>query len=139
MLAWSWKKLEQLLDTVVDPLWKRVLGLPWVGRLAILVCCAVALAAGAYWKEAQHFLATGARIVTVTLRSSHDGIPLSSDYRRRVKEGATRLATSLEADLSSRDNPFVQELGPWAPAQMVIALKDISFWLKLCFRVLFDQ
>ena len=128
MLAWIWKKLEQLLDTVIDPLWKRVLALPWAGRLAILVFCAAILAVGLHWKDTQQFLDTGARIVAVTLHSGHEGMPLSHDYRRRVKEGTARLATSLEADLSSRDNPFGQELGPWAPAQMVIALKGISLF-----------
>jgi hypothetical protein len=123
MLAWIWKKLEQLLDTLVDPLWKRVLALSWAGRLTILVFCAATLAVGLHWKDTQHFLTTGAQIVAVTLHSGHNGMPLSDNYQRRVKGGIERLAASLEADLSSRNYSLE---GSWAPAQVVIALKGIS-------------
>jgi hypothetical protein len=127
MQSWIIKKLEQLLETLVDPLWKWILALPWASRLAILVFCAATLALCLHWKNTQQFLDTGIRIVAVTLHGGDHSMPLSSYHLRRVEEGIARLDTSLQADLSiSRDNPFGRELGPWTPAQVVVALKEIS-------------
>ena len=117
-------KLEQLFSSLIDPVWTWVLRLPWTGRLAILLVTAAASVASFNWKETQHVLDTVAPIAAVALHYDFSSMPLSDDYVRGASEGVQRLATSLEADLSTKDNLFAQEPGPWTPAQIVVALGE---------------
>lgn len=127
MFDWMKKKLEQLLDSLVDPLWQKVLALSWFGRLAILVLSVAIFATVLHWKDAHRYVAIGAKIFIVTLHGDHGGIPLSNSYLERVKESISRLTISLEADLANRIvSGNMAEPGAWTPAQVVVALNGIT-------------
>lgn len=122
MIDWLIKKLTQLLDTLLDPLWRRALVLPWPGRVAILALLSGALLVSLHLQRAGHYLAIASRLPTAMQHSADKSMRLSSDYQARIADSVARLATSLESSVARINKP---DYGNWAPAQLAVSLNGL--------------
>jgi len=99
MIDYLRKKLEQLADTLLDPLWARILKLPWTLR-ALVLLFAILAAYFVYSPEsASSALAIGSAVVRVGLINDHK-IPISPAIRAKMEDTAQRIAATLKQDLS---------------------------------------
>ena len=107
------KKLDELLGSLINPIWERVLRAPWWLRLLILILLAP-VAYGLYAPESVgHYLKLSTAIARVARTPGHR-IPISAQTLDRVNEAVERLAATLEGDIASPERP---EINPWVMAQ----------------------
>src|SRR5713226_5338666 len=115
------KYIEQLTDSLVSPVWNRILALEWFGRAAVL---AALLFAGAIAVYRERVLALG-REASYLVRvqwSDAKTRPLTRVEGERVGAAMARLAASLEPELT-----YMGKVGyaAWPTAQITVALHGI--------------
>lgn len=122
MIDWLVKKLTQLLDTLLDPLWRRVLVLPWPARVAMVALLIGAVLVGLHLQQAGRYLAIASRLPTAMQHSADKSMRLSVAYQARITDSIARLAASLESSVARSNKP---DYGNWAPAQLVVSLNGL--------------
>ena len=122
MLGYFLKKLEMVLDPLLEPFWLRVRAwikeLSWQGRTLLLVLAGLMALAVGYWNSLPLFYRTAVafgKIVT----SAPTQIPLDSSLTFKLRETSRRLAEGLRADLNHPDNLYPPSA--WTLAQEAAA------------------
>jgi len=116
------KKLDELLGSLINPIWERVLRAPWWLRLLILILLAP-VAYGLYAPESVgHYLKLSAAIARVARTPGHR-IPITAQTLDRVTEVAERLAATLEGDIASPERP---EMNPWVMSQETLGSHTLN-------------
>jgi len=122
VIEYAKKKLEQLLDTLIDPVWKRVLKLPWPARLLVLaLCLAVGLLA-----SSPHLAKDAYRVPSSLIRAATADvgtIPIDSAVAGRARQTIAKLSSTVEQDLTLER---MKNDTPWPIAQVYLALPKAS-------------
>lgn len=116
------KKLEALLESVLEPLWTRVLAAPRRTKIAILLICGAVGSAVAY-PDAPRELYTRAEAITRTALSRSQKIPLSSNLIVKTRSTTKRLSRLVQGDLLKLN---VVSITPWAAAQAAAAVANME-------------
>lgn len=116
------KKLEPLLDMIVDPL------MAWLRKrsLTFKIClsgAAAVLIAMMYYGYTLNWVAEKALYVPRVAFSNTSTIPFSSDVVARTKRIKRRLASTVADDLSELANG---DLTPWSAAQAVVSVSGVA-------------
>jgi hypothetical protein len=123
MLEFLAKRIGQLVDSLLEPIWKKVLDSSWKLR-ALLLIVLLPVAYLLYSpKSAFVLLKTASALVRVGLSDS-SRIPLSPQIQNKTREIAARLAISLDASLDTSNDS-------WILAQQTLALCRRGKNLKL--------
>jgi hypothetical protein len=110
-------KADELLGTLVEPVWRRILALSWFSRLAILLIMVGLILAVTYREQAAASAETLTNFAKV-LWAKDSQIPLSTSLISKVRETATRIAISLEGDVN---RPGETDSPAWPIAQATAA------------------
>lgn len=110
-------KVSELVSTLVEPIWKRILGLSWIGRFVILLVMLGLMLVGTHLEQAASSAGTLANLARVSWARDLQ-IPLRTSLVTQVQDTAQRIATSLEADLG---RPGEADTQPWPIAQATVA------------------
>jgi hypothetical protein len=116
------KRLYALLDTLVEPLWRRVLALAWPARLGILLGASLALLAAGDPEATRVHVERVACLARVALSDPSAGVPFSADLLGRVRETAQRIEATLVPELVLAGG-YGKE--PWPMAQTIAAATEI--------------
>ncbi len=122
MLGPLGKYIDKLVDSLVDPLWNRILALKWFGRAAVFVGLLVIAAITVY---RERVLALGARVDYMARVQWTDAKirPLTGTNQDRVNATIARLAAGLEPDIA---NMGKVGYAAWPIAQIAAALNGIA-------------
>ena len=110
-------KVSELVSTLVEPIWKRILGLSWIGQFVILLVMLGLMLVGTHLEQAASSAGTLANLARVSWARDSQ-IPLRTSLVTQVQDTAQRIATSLEADLG---RPGEADTQPWPIAQATVA------------------
>jgi hypothetical protein len=126
MAGYFWKKLQEVLDALLEPFWRRVSAwtreLSWQGRALLLILAGLAALVAAYWSSLPVFYRTALAFGTVVTNGSTQ-IPLDSSLALRIRETSRRLAEGLRADLNDPGN--LDPPSAWTLAQLTAASSGI--------------
>jgi hypothetical protein len=116
------KKLTELFDSLLDPVWRWILSRSWVSRLLILLVLLSGAIAATEWRR---FLETGQWMIAVAQATLFGDlrIPLSTSEQTRMKASTGRLIGSLEVDAVRLSQ---QSVDSWAAAQTAVALSGTT-------------
>jgi hypothetical protein len=121
------KKLEELFDALLEPLWLRlkawIKDLSWLGRTLLLVFAGLVALAALYWDSLPLFYRTTVafgKIVT----SAPTQIPLDSSLAFKVRETSRRLAEGLRPELNDPAN--LDPPSAWTLAQLTAASSGMT-------------
>ena len=117
MLEYFRSKLDELLGSLLNPIWDRILRSPWWLRLLVLVALAP-IAYGLYAPESVRYYWDLSSAIVRVARAPQARIPISPQVRDRVAEIALRLAGTLEGDVAS---PASSDVTPWVISQETLA------------------
>jgi hypothetical protein len=115
------KKVDELLGTLVDPIWKRILALSWISRFAILLLMLGLVLISTHLEQTASSLGSLAALTRVAW-NSNSRVPLHGPLVNQVHDTAKRLATSLEADLG---RPGETDTQVWPIAQAAVAANQL--------------
>ena len=119
MLGYFWKKLEKVLDALLEPFWLRAgawtKDLSWQGRALLLVFFGLVALAAVYWSSLPLFYRTAAAFEKIAT-SDPAQIPLDSSLTFKVRETSRRLAEGLRAELN--DPGSLDPPSAWTLAQL---------------------
>jgi hypothetical protein len=126
MLGYFRKKLEEVLDALLEPFWLRVSAwtkdVSWQGRTLLLVLVLVLTGLVAlvpvYWNSLPLFYRAAVAFGKV-VTSAPTQIPLDSSLTFKVRETSRRLAEGLRADLNDPDK--LDPPSAWTLAQEAAA------------------
>jgi hypothetical protein len=99
MIDYFKKKLEQLADSLFDPLWARILKLHWSLRALVLLFTALTVYFVYSPESASSALAIGSAVARVGF-INNQRIPISPTIRAKMQDTAQRIAATLKQDLS---------------------------------------
>jgi hypothetical protein len=116
MLGYLNKRAEQLLDSLLEPLWQRALRASWPTRLLILVL-AVALIVSVTYPAKVRSLGNTAYYLALGAFADPQTPALSGRSRERLRSAADRLALLVRSDLAQLD-----AVTPWSLAQTMYAI-----------------
>jgi len=91
-------KADELLGTLIEPIWKRILALSWFSRFVVLLVMLVLILELSYPEKVA---SAGQTVKTLAelVWAKDSQIPLSTSLIDRVHDTATRIGISLEGDL----------------------------------------
>jgi len=118
MINYLSKRVEQLLDTLLDPLWQRALRAPWSIRLTLLSLAAALIGWLTYPEKARsivddaYYMARGAF-------DDSGAPPLSARTTAKLRSTTNRLALLVKSDLTQ-----LNAATPWSIAQTMNAILD---------------
>jgi hypothetical protein len=121
-----YQKIGELAGTLVNPIWKRILALSWIGRFAILLFMLGSVLIATHVEQAMSLADEGATLARVGWAASSK-IPLAAPVVAKVSDTAKRIAASLEADLG---RPGQKDTQVWPIAQAAVGshgLVDIDW------------
>jgi len=122
LLEYVQKRLGQVADSLIEPVWKKLLASPWWLRVLFLLLI-VPIAYGFYSpKEA----VSGWRLTTALARvaaASGPALPLSPALRSKARDVAKLIAGSLQSDINE---PTKAHINPWVMSQDVLATSFAS-------------
>lgn len=112
------EKLAQLLNSVLDPIWRWVLGLSWALRalvLVLIVCVGLALEHREFFVKSYREVS---QIVQV-LRAPEHKIPINAETLAGVKDVVSRISKTLEPELKDPDRLVVNA---FVTAQLIMGV-----------------
>jgi hypothetical protein len=112
------KYLGQLLESLLKPVWDRVLGLSWWKRSFVLVALIAVIVPVYFRSQTKEALRWVPATVRVAL-SSGERPPLSSSDIARVTSSVERLAITLNPDFRNKGQEGYES---WVTAQTMLAL-----------------
>jgi hypothetical protein len=120
MLNYLNKKLELVLDSILEPVWKWLLGTSIKWKIIILV-----VAISISWlitnpEISRNLFTNGKNIVKVSLSDS-DTIPLNGALIEKLETVAHRLEGTIKLDL---ENLKSKDMTPWIAAQALTSMAD---------------
>jgi hypothetical protein len=119
VLGYFWKKLDEVLDALLEPFLLRlrtwITDLSWQGRTVLLVLAGLVALAFLYWNSLPLLYQTAVAFVKVA--NSPTQIPLDSSLRSNIRETSQRLAEGLQANLNDPEKFY----SAWSLAQLTAA------------------
>jgi len=109
-------KADELLGTLVEPIWRRILALSWLGRFAVLLVM-LGLTLGFTYREQATASAEVLANVSKVFWAQDSPVPLNTSLLNQVHETASRIAITLAKDV----DPPAAGTSPWAIAQATAA------------------
>jgi hypothetical protein len=107
VLGYFWKKLQEVLDALLEPFWcwvsARTKELSWQVRTLLLVLAGLVALAAAYWNSLPLFYRTVEAFGKIVINAPTQ-IPLDSSLTFKMRETSRRLAEGLRADLNDPEN-----------------------------------
>jgi hypothetical protein len=135
MLEYLLRKIEVLLDSLVEPIWQRIVRMPWVVRLGVLIGLVAAFLAARDPKAVLAFAPRLRAIVCVAL-STNERLPIRETPARIARETAARIEDTLLPELV-RAGDFGREA--WPMAQTVVAARSIASIDSTAILAFFDS
>jgi hypothetical protein len=117
MLEYLNQKLAQLVDTVLAPLWRRLIAASIAVKLLLLVVIGLTTLAIAHPEGARRIFVDGANGLQV-LRAAQGAVPIPGNTRESMKGVVTRLSTTTTSDLINLAGGYMT---PWSTAQSAVA------------------
>jgi hypothetical protein len=110
------KKLEELAQSLLDPIWTWVMARSWAFRACVLVLGG-GVFLGVYNLDlvSEHYRVVISTIKIVTAGNNH--IALDNSTKERLSSTVMRLEATVNADLTT-----LFELTPWSTAQAIVAV-----------------
>ena len=127
------KKLEIILDSIVDPIVAKVVALSWRMRVLILLIATSACATFAYPELILNGATNLVRFVKIEINSD-DKLILSQDATTRLHASSQILWTTLNSIL---DNPHDFQLTPWVAAEVATARSEPDQSFKSALEIYF--
>jgi hypothetical protein len=116
------KYVDQLIDSIVAPVWERVKALSLAGRACVLALLLAAAWLGGHFDKVSALLSQAPRVARVA-RSDSATPPLSRRDRAKLRDAISRLAASLEPEVSYAGTQYREA---WPIAQVTVALQGLS-------------
>jgi hypothetical protein len=120
VLDYFWKKVNEVLDALLEPFWLRVSvwikDLSWRGRTLLLVLVGLMALAFLYWNSLPLFYQTAVAFGKIATAAPTQ-IPLDSSIRAKIRETSRRLAEGMQAELNDPEKLN----SPWSLAQLMAA------------------
>lgn len=126
MIDYFKKKLETILDSIVDPMISKIVALSWNIRIIILIFAVAISSAIAYPEAALRGATTAKSFVRIWLQSSKD-VTLSAKTTARLHSSRQVLWATLNSMLDNTHDP---QLTPWVAAQIASARSEPSSSFK---------
>jgi hypothetical protein len=112
----------QLADTLLEPVWRRVLAWSWPARaLVLLIALGIACVVLAP-ESAKSAWSVTSSVIRVVL-AGESRIPVAASVVEKMKESISRLSSTLESDLDLLDK---DKISPWVAAQATLANYGVS-------------
>ena len=112
------KKMMELLNTLLAPIWQRIVSSSWGKRAAVLTLLTVITGLAALSGSLVESYHQVSRVVRV-LHSYGPNIPIEADIVERIRSSASRISKTLEQELSDLDK---FDVDPITTAQMVMGV-----------------
>jgi hypothetical protein len=122
MLEYFRGKLDELLGSLLNPIWERILRSPWWLRLLVLIVLAP-IAYGLYAPASVRNAWDLCSAVVRVARAPQGRVPVSAQIRNQVAEVARRLEATLEGDVAS---PASSDVTPWVISQETLASHGLN-------------
>jgi hypothetical protein len=116
------KKLEAILDSILDPIWQRVMGASIKVKVATLLVCGSAVAATANPEMTSRLYSQSVDLFEV-VTVDQSKIPLHYAVVEKTRATATRLSITTKADLLKLANGYMT---PWSTAQAAAATNGLN-------------
>jgi hypothetical protein len=122
MLEYLRKKIEALVDSIIDPIWKRLMAArPLVKIMVVLAGLAVFVAIK--YPDPIKALYLDGRAIARVVRAEPKTIPLGKDIATRTRNAVSRLSETMRSDLLTLQG---SNMTPWATAQTVAAASGLG-------------